>query len=98
MVESIRRRYLDQAIGKMTKRATWAVDKLTKLGDDAQSESVQLRAARAILSDMMAVSKYSALETRMGEIERKLREHDIVTYTPPPMAAAIPITHVGPPK
>jgi hypothetical protein len=72
-VESIRRRYLDRAVGRMAKRATWAADKIARLADNAQSETVQLKALRAVLSDMMAVSKFSGLEARMTGIEEKLR-------------------------
>ena len=38
----------------------------------AESESVQLRACRAILADNMAVSKFSDLQYRMAEIEEQL--------------------------
>jgi hypothetical protein len=39
---------------------------------EAESESVQLRAWRAILADMIAVSQFSDLEYRMAEIEEQL--------------------------
>ena len=35
---------------------------------ESESESVQLRAWRAILADQMTVSKFSELEHRMAEI------------------------------
>ena len=73
-VEACRRRIVDQAVGKMTKKSNWAVDRIVKLADIAESESVRLRALRSILSEMMAVSKYSGLESRMVEIEEELRE------------------------
>jgi hypothetical protein len=73
-VESIRRRGLDRAIGCMAQRANSAVDQIAALGDSAASESVQLGALRAILSDMMAESKYAGLEARMAEIEEQLQE------------------------
>jgi hypothetical protein len=41
-VESIRRRALDEAIGRLAKRATWAVDGIVELGENATSESVRL--------------------------------------------------------
>jgi hypothetical protein len=72
-VDSCRRRALDQAIGRMARRATWAVDQIVTLGENAQSESVKLKALRAVLSDMMKVSEFSVLEVRMTEIEEKLR-------------------------
>jgi hypothetical protein len=42
------------------------------LAKEADSESVQLRAWRAMLADNMAVSKFSDLEYRMAEIEEEL--------------------------
>ena len=38
----------------------------------AESESVQLRACRAVLTDQIAVCKFSDLEYRMAEIEEEL--------------------------
>jgi hypothetical protein len=46
-----------------------AVDGIVTLAKEADSESVQLRAWRAILADQIAVSKFSDLEYRMAEIE-----------------------------
>jgi hypothetical protein len=48
-VEAIRRRALDEAIGRMAKRATWAVDGIIKLGENAASESVR-RSRRSPMS------------------------------------------------
>jgi hypothetical protein len=73
-VEACRRRTLDRAIGRMTRRTTWACDRIAKLAKAAESESVQLRALRSIFSDVMAVSKFSNLEYRVAEIEEDLRE------------------------
>src|SRR5262245_53494158 len=73
-VESWRRRSLDRAIGRMAGRATWAADGIAQLAESAESESVQLRARRAILFDQMAVAKYADLERRMTEIEDQLHE------------------------
>src|SRR5271167_3851770 len=72
--ESSRRRALDRAIGRMAKRATWVVNGITDLADNAKSESVRLSALRAMLRDMMAVSQFSGLEVRMAEVEEQLRE------------------------
>ena len=72
-VEAWRRRALDRAIGRMASRAAKAADGIARLGEGAESESVQLRAWRAILADQMAVSKFSDLEDRMAEIEEQPR-------------------------
>ena len=51
---------------------TKAVDGITNLAQEADSESVQLRAWRAILADLMSVSKFSVLEYRMTELEEEV--------------------------
>ncbi len=73
-VEAWRRRAFNQAIGRMTALARKAADGIAKLARGAESESVQLRAWRAILADQMAAAKFSTLEQRMVEIEEQLRE------------------------
>jgi len=78
-VEACRRRALNQAIGRLTGMTTKAVDGITHLAQEAESESVQLRAWRAVLADQMAVAKFSDLEQRMLEIEEQLDERDKVT-------------------
>ena len=49
-----------------------AANGIVTLAKEAESESVQLRAWRAILADQMAVAKFSDLEYRMVEIEEEL--------------------------
>jgi hypothetical protein len=72
--EACRRRTIDRAVGRMTRRATWAADGIATLAKEAESESVRLSALRAILSEMMSVSHFSGLEGRMAQIEDQLRE------------------------
>jgi hypothetical protein len=64
-----RRRALNQAIGRMTRFATKAADGIAKLATVSDSDSIRLRAWRAILADQMAVAKFSILEDRMTELE-----------------------------
>jgi hypothetical protein len=71
-VDDWRRCVLDQALGYMAGHSMWAVRGITALGEKAESESVQLRARRAILQDQIAVSKFSNLEYRMTQIEEIL--------------------------
>ena len=73
VVEACRRRAIDRAVGQMTRHATWVVGGMTKLANNAASESARLSALRALMGDMMAVSKYSGLEGRMAAIEERLR-------------------------
>jgi hypothetical protein len=73
-VESYRRRTIDQAVGLMAKNSTKAARIIVAAAVHAESESVRLRAARAIFSDMMTVSKYVGLEERMTEIEEQVAQ------------------------
>jgi hypothetical protein len=72
-VEDWRRRVLDRALGYLAGRSMWAVRGIAQLGEAAESESVQLRARRAILQDQIAVSKFSNFEYRMAELEEEVR-------------------------
>ena len=49
---------------------------IAKLGADAESESIQLSARRAILHDQIAVSRFSNFEYRMAELEEEVRAHN----------------------
>jgi hypothetical protein len=71
-VDACRRRALNQAVGRLTGMAMNAVDGIAHLAKEADSESVQLRAWRGVLADLMSVSKFSVLEYRMTEIEEEL--------------------------
>ena len=79
--EATRRRALGQAIGRLSSVALKAANGILMLAKEADSESVQLRAWRAILADNMAVAKFSDLEYRMTEIEEQLSER--TGYKPP---------------
>jgi hypothetical protein len=70
-IESIRRRALDEAIGRLAKRATWAVDGIVGLGENAASESVRLSAFRAVMSDFIKVSNFAGLEGRVTALEEQ---------------------------
>jgi hypothetical protein len=74
VVASCRRRTIDRAIGRMARRSTWAADGIAAIAREAESDSVKLRAYRSIFSDMMAVSKYSGLESRVTEVEEMLAQ------------------------
>lgn len=71
-VADIRRQIVDQAVGKLCQYANAAADRIALLADQAESESVQLQAARAVLTDLMAISNYAALNGRMAELERRV--------------------------
>jgi hypothetical protein len=73
-IAAFRRRSIDRAVGMLSGKATWSVGRITRLADSAESESVRLRALRGMLTDMISVSKYFALEDRMASIEDRLDE------------------------
>jgi hypothetical protein len=73
-VQEWRRYVLDLAVSRLARLSLKATDGIAKLGAGAESESVKLRAWRAILADQMAVAKFSDLEQRMTEIEEKIRD------------------------
>ena len=75
MVLTFRRRILDQAVGRMARRATKAAEVIVQVAENAESESVRLRAARAVLSDMVTISRFADVEARMQEFEEKLRKN-----------------------
>jgi hypothetical protein len=79
LVAEIRRRAIDQAVGKLTKAAVKAVDRLVKLADSGTSEAVQLQAARAILSELIAVETHAKLSERLLAIEERLNERSDAT-------------------
>ncbi len=72
-VGSYRGRIVDRAVGRFATRSTWAVNEITTLAKRAESESVQLGALRAILSNLIAVSRFAALEQSITEIKEQLR-------------------------
>jgi len=72
-VESCRRRALDRAIGRLAKRASWAADQIAKLGEKPNSQPLKLAALRAILSDLMKVTEFAALEVRVTQLEEQFR-------------------------
>jgi hypothetical protein len=73
-VEAWRRGELDRALGRLASLSRQAADGIKRLASEAESESVQLRACRAILADQMAVSRFSDLEQRLVEIEEQVRD------------------------
>ena len=70
-VDAVRRQMVDQAVGRLCEHALAAADRIARLLNDANSEAVQLQAARAVLADLMAVSNYVALNGRVAELERR---------------------------
>ncbi|MFI5455396.1 MAG: hypothetical protein ACHRXM_08080 [Isosphaerales bacterium] len=75
-VEEVRRRTVDRALGHFARSLTKAADRIALLATEADSESVRLQAARAVLKEFMAVRERVDLEEQMVDIERRLDERD----------------------
>ena len=72
-VESYRRRMIDQAVGVLTKQmadAAVGIAGIAREGDN--SDSVRLKACRAVIADMITTSKYFSLEYRVTDMERRV--------------------------
>jgi hypothetical protein len=70
-VEEFRRRTLDLAIGRLATLSTRATDGMAKVLREAESESVRLRACRAVFSDMVTVTKFVGWDSRLAVLEEK---------------------------
>jgi len=75
-VLEVRRRTLNRAVGHIGRHLTKAVDRIALLATDAQSESVQLQAARALLKEFSVGREHADLEEQMMDVERRLDERD----------------------
>ncbi len=76
VIERYRQGWIDRTVGRLSKSSTWAAEEVIKIAKDGQSENARLRALQAIFTNMISVSKHSALITRVGEMEEKLDEID----------------------
>ena len=65
-VDACRRRALNQAVGRLTGMAMNAVDGIAHLAKEADSESVQLRAWRGVLADLILHPGNGLLVFRVG--------------------------------
>ncbi len=61
------------ALGRMTRHTVRAADTIVRIAREGDSDAVQLRAARAIFSDLIAVAKFSDLEERLLGVEETLK-------------------------
>jgi len=75
-VRDIRRRAYDRAVGHFARNLTKVADRIALLATEAQSESVQLQAARVLLRESLNVREHVDLEAQMEDVERRLDERD----------------------
>lgn len=82
MVTAHRRRLMDAGLGKLTRHIGKAVEVIADLAAKAESESVRLAAARAILSELVAISNFADMEARIAELENRATQPDRVFLRP----------------
>jgi hypothetical protein len=76
VVREIRRRAFDRAIGHFARNVTKAADQIAILATHADSQSVQLQAARVLLRESLNVRDHVDLEDQLENIERRLDARD----------------------
>jgi hypothetical protein len=72
LVQSHRRKMTDRVIGQLTGKASKAVRCLERLMEHGAADSVRLGAARAILSELVAIGNWADLEKRFCELEKRM--------------------------
>jgi len=75
-VRELRRRAFDRAVGHFARHVTKAADRIALLATAADSQSVQLQAARVLLRESLKVRDHVDLEEQMEDIERRLDARD----------------------
>jgi len=76
LADDCRRRSIERALGWMTGHSLWAVRRIKKLAETSESDSVQLRALRTFVDDVITVSDFANLEYRVAEMEEEDRARD----------------------
>lgn len=76
-VTEYRRILVDRAVGRLTSYMARAVARLGYLVKSAESEQVQLQAARAILQELISTSTWSDLDGRLAVLEQKAKDNDV---------------------
>jgi hypothetical protein len=73
-VERLRRRMLDQAVGKFAGSVSEIADGMIKLALDAASEGVKLAAQRSVVENLVAMSEFGEVKDRLSKLEARLEE------------------------
>jgi len=76
IVQDVRRRAVDRAVGQFSRNLTKAVGEIALLAKKAKSESIRLHAARAVLRESIKVREHYDLAEMVTDIERRLDERD----------------------
>jgi len=68
-VSAVRGELISSAVGRLSRHATKAVDVLAELMESAESETVRLSAARAVLTQVQELRSHTELEDRIAALE-----------------------------
>jgi len=75
-----RRRIVDGIVGQLVGQASESVGRIAELAKTAPNPATRLAADRTLLSYLMDVSHFAAIEQRLAELERRFdeseRDHD----------------------
>jgi hypothetical protein len=72
LVESHRARIVDQAIGKLTRHLTKAVQEMGRLIKEGKDDGIKLAAAKALVDRLIAVHSHAELRARYDELRARL--------------------------
>jgi hypothetical protein len=71
LVQEIRRRAVDEAVGQMVEVMTLAVKKLRNLIENAERETTQLRAALGLIDLTLKAAALADLQERVEQLEQR---------------------------
>jgi hypothetical protein len=71
-IDHIRRRIINRAIGRMTRRFAWATDQIARLAATPGTRSAQLNALRAIFYDTMKLGMYFEVRSALSELGERV--------------------------
>ena len=72
LVAEFRRRAVDRAIGKMAKNLGKAVEKIVKLVEDGESQSIQLSAAKSLIDKLVHVQNHAEFKDELRRLDERL--------------------------
>jgi hypothetical protein len=70
-----RRQLTDRAIGKLAANVAEAVSQIRRLMREGQSETTRLGAAKAIISELIAIQTHAQLADRIEAMEKRIDEY-----------------------
>ncbi len=72
IVAEVRSRAVDHSIGKMAKNLGAAVERIVTLVEEAESQSLQLTAAKTLIDKLLLVQNHAELRNELRQLEERL--------------------------